>query len=275
MGERMAAWRVKWMARGTLGALVLGALVLGTGGTGLPVEAQSVSVPNLSGNWAGYVAPGSGITQVTGEWTVPPIGAVPGASATWVGIGGYSTSDLIQTGTQQVGAPLNAIAGGSSYAAWFELLPNAPTYLFGVSPGDHMQASVTDLGGTCSGSPDAGTAGTTTSNWSIVITDVSTGRSQPETVCYSSSQSSAEWIHEAPSVAVVPIPVGGPVTVTFDGNNTATGTFASGGASGDIAATRAVPVIALPLETAVSSLDSDGNGFSVCTYALTCSPPAS
>lgn len=278
MGERFKAFRLKWAAGATLGTLVLGALVLGTGGGGFPAAAQSVSVPNVSGNWSGYAVSGTGVTSVTGEWTVPSSGTIPGVAATWVGVGGFGTSDLIQTGTQEVSTLLDPIAGGQPYAAWYELLPNSPVYLYNVSPGDHMTASVTDTRASCSGSPDAGTAGTTTSNWLVTISDASNGQSSSNTLCYSSSHSSAEWIHEAPSVVAVPIPVGGPLTVNFDGNNTAVGNFSASGGSptgGNIAATGAGPVTALPVETTPSSLDSDGDGFNVCTYALTCSPSSS
>jgi hypothetical protein len=277
VAKRIRGLGLKWAAGASLGSLVLASLVLGTGGAGLPAVAQSVSVPNVSGNWAGYVAPGTGVTTVTGQWTVPSVGLLPGAAATWVGIGGFGTKDLIQTGTQEISTLLDPVAGGFEYAAWYELLPNSPVYVFGVSPGDHMQATVSDQGGSCSDSPDAGTVGTTTNNWSITITDTTSGQSFSHTLCYSSSFSSAEWIHEAPSV-VVPIPVGGPVTVTFDGNDTATGNFSAAGGvngTGDIASTKAIPVVALPVETAVSNLDVDGDGFDVCTYALTCSTPAS
>ena len=81
-----------------LGALsLIGGLSLTAAG---PATGATVGVPNISGNWAGYVATGSSITSVTGSWTVPSAGTVPpGLSATWVGIGGYKTSDLIQAGT--------------------------------------------------------------------------------------------------------------------------------------------------------------------------------
>lgn len=233
--------------------------------TGSAADAASSSAPNVSGNWAGYVATGSNITSVSGAWTVPQAGSVPpGASSTWVGIGGFSTSDLIQAGTQQISAPLDQLIAGGGYAAWYELLPASPVYFTGcagdaactVNPGDHMSVTITNGGG---------------SSWSISVAD--TGHwTYSTTVTYSSTESSAEWIHEAPSAAgAVPVPVGNSGTVTFDGADSAV----INGTTEDIAASGATPVVALPLETAVSALDSDGDGFNVCTYSLTCSPSAS
>src|SRR5579862_3178597 len=59
---------------------------------------------NDSSNWAGYAAQGGTFTGVTGTWTVPAPTADAtttyatriAADATWVGIGGVSTRNLIQ-----------------------------------------------------------------------------------------------------------------------------------------------------------------------------------
>lgn len=243
--------------------LVAGGLALAAAPTA--ATAASASVPNISGNWSGYVVPGSGITSVSGEWTVPNAGTLPpGVSSTWVGIGGYSTTDLIQAGTQQSSSPYSSIFAGGAYGAWIEMLPANPVFITGcnpdpnctVNPGDVMQVVITNNGG---------------SSWTVSLSD--NGRwtySTPET--YTSTESSAEWIHEAPSAAgAVPIPVGGSGTVTFDGANSAV----INGVSDNIAASGAISVVALPVETTPSSLDSDGDGFNVCTYALTCSPSGS
>ncbi|HUZ43837.1 MAG TPA: hypothetical protein VMU63_05485 [Acidimicrobiales bacterium] len=237
-----------------------------------PAGAASVGVPNVSGNWAGYVATGANITSVTGSWTVPSAGTVPpGLSATWVGIGGYSTTDLIQAGTQQSSAPYSSVFAGGAYGAWYELLPANPVYFTGcsgdptcsVSPGDQMSVTITNGGSGNSWTidvADAGPAGT--GKWTYTNTNVN----------YVSSESSAEWIHEAPSAAgAVPIPVGGSGTVTFDGANRAT----INGATETIGQSNAISTVALPVETTVSALDSDGDGFNVCTYSLTCSASAS
>ena len=62
-------------------------------------------------NWSGYaVTPGGGVTAVNSTFTVPSAGLVPpGFAATWTGIGGYNTSDLIQAGTAEQSAPDNPV----------------------------------------------------------------------------------------------------------------------------------------------------------------------
>src|SRR2546427_4217339 len=57
------------------------------------------SVTSSSSNWSGYAASGGTFTSVTATWTVPTVSATsPGADATWVGIGGLESQDLIQAG---------------------------------------------------------------------------------------------------------------------------------------------------------------------------------
>lgn len=242
------------------GGVLLGLLAAGPGAA----PAASVSVPNVTGNWAGYVTdPGTGVTNVAGSWTVPNAGTLPpGSSSTWVGIGGYSSSDLIQTGTLEQSSPYSQLISGGAYSAWYELLPAFPvTIPDPVHPGDHMQASIVSGGGT---------------SWTINLADTTAGWSFTKAVTYASSESSAEWIHESPTLEVSPVPVGVIVpmgnagTVHFD-----LGSAVIGGATKSLAGAGAFPVVALPVESATSALDSDGDGFNVCTYALTCPAPAS
>ena len=250
--------------------LATGLVALGSAGLALvampsAASAASASVPNISGNWSGYVATGTNITSVSGQWTVPTAGTVPpGVSSTWVGIGGYNTTDLIQAGTQQSSAPYSSVFTGGAYGAWIEMLPAAPTFITGctgdasctVNPGDVMQVVITNTGG---------------SSWTVSLSDNGHWTySTPET--YQSQELSAEWIHEAPSAAgEVPIPVGGSGTVTFDGANSTV----INGTTDNIAQSGAISVVALPVETTPSALDSDGDGFNVCTYALSCAAPNS
>jgi hypothetical protein len=78
---------------------------------GQQMTAQQVTDPasnvgrelNHSNNWAGYVATGGTFTSVSGSWIVPQVNATGTSSdATWVGIGGTTSRDLIQTGTRAV-----------------------------------------------------------------------------------------------------------------------------------------------------------------------------
>jgi hypothetical protein len=139
---------------------------------------------NASFNWAGYAALGE-FSGVSGSWIVPKATASdqPIASeATWVGIGGIATTDLIQVGTQAT-----VEQGRARYRAWYELLPDAMRYVpLAVHPGDEMYASVTLQG------EDV---------WRIELYNKTTGKSFQKTVAYNSSLSSAEWIEERPSLA--------------------------------------------------------------------------
>jgi hypothetical protein len=228
---------------------------------------RSVRNASISGNWAGYVdvpAAGQKVTAVSGHWIVPNAGTLPpGVSSTWTGIGGFGTQDLIQAGTQQTSLPFSVILAGGSYGAWYELLPAAPVFFTGcnplpacpVNPGDSMSVSISNAGG---------------SSWTISMTDAGHW-AYTTSVPYASSQSSAEWIHEAPSLlGAVPIPVGGSGTVTFDGGNS----FTTGAGTSPIGS-GATAVEALPVETTTSAVDGDLDGFNVCTWAISCSPSPS
>jgi hypothetical protein len=74
-----------------------------------------------SRNWSGYVATGGSFTSVAGTWTVPALSTRQAfaSDATWVGIGGVSSSDLIQAGTEET----TSRSGQVGYNAWVETLP--------------------------------------------------------------------------------------------------------------------------------------------------------
>jgi hypothetical protein len=184
---------------------VLPVTTTSTGGDGGDNNANLTStqtVTNATGNWAGYVMPGNNITRVSGSWTVPSPGADSGsgADATWIGIGGNSSEDLIQTGTQNtVGRD-----GQTESTAWFEMLPDAETPIdtMTVNPGDKISASIVQAG------PGL---------WTISLKDATTGERFNRQVQYDSSLSSAEWIEEDPSLsdsAQVPLDNFGNVTFT-------------------------------------------------------------
>lgn len=147
--------------------------------TGTPTAAHSFTT---SSNWSGYAATGGAYTSVTGTWTVPNVTATTsGADATWVGIGGVDSNDLIQAGTQAT------VSGGAvEYDAWIEMLPRSsrPVSL-GVHPGDSVTVAITQQTG---------------DQWSITIRNNTTGDRYATTVTYRSTNSSAEWVQEAPSI---------------------------------------------------------------------------
>ena len=90
----------------------------------------------LSRNWAGYIASGSGYTSVGGTWSVSTVTDAfdPSADATWVGIGGVTQGDLIQSGTQAI-----VQDGQVTYQAWVETLPQELKAIpLAVSPGNSV-----------------------------------------------------------------------------------------------------------------------------------------
>src|SRR5712691_3249270 len=151
-----------------------------------PVPAISVG-QNTSHNWSGYAATSGTYTGVTGTWTVPVpgINSAPGVGATWVGSGGVSSHDLIQAGTQDVAAG----NGQAQFETWIEMLPQASQQVpVAVVPGDSVTVSIDEQG--------AGSG-----NWQVTVTNNTTGQKYQTSVQYTSSESSAEWIMEAPAAS--------------------------------------------------------------------------
>lgn len=178
-----------------------------------PVE-QSARQPGprfgTSTNWAGYAvetslsSPASGaVTDVQGGWTVPAVdcsatGGVSTYSAAWIGIDGYSSSSVEQTGTES-----DCLSGGTtpSYAAWYEMYPK-PSYRISMAihPGDRMWAQVHYAGNA----------------FTLTLKDLTTGKTFSVTQKSGKAQrSSAEWVQEAPwSGGVLPLASFGAVTFT-------------------------------------------------------------
>src|SRR5579871_6444221 len=57
-----------------------------------------------SGNWSGYAITGSAFTNATASWIVPAVSCSSGTqyAVFWVGIDGYSSNTVEQTGTEAV-----------------------------------------------------------------------------------------------------------------------------------------------------------------------------
>jgi hypothetical protein len=175
---------------------------------------------------------------------VTATGTKPAAEATWVGIGGATTTDLVQAGTQST-----VQNGLVQYSAWIETLPQASQNVpLTVSAGDTVTVSLTQqLPGT----------------WNIAIRNTTTGGSYSGAVTYASSVSSAEWIEEAPSV--------GRGVVTLDQFGAVHFTNAStvkDGQTVTAAAAASLPVTMVNTKTGVqlatpSALGTDGASFSV------------
>ena len=103
---------------------------------------------NINGyNWGGYAATGSGFTSVSATWSEPnaTCNSRNDLYAPWVGIDGYGTSTVEQTGVAT-----DCSSGRAVYQAWYEMYPAAPVYLstssYPVSPGNSIHATVTYAG---------------------------------------------------------------------------------------------------------------------------------
>ena len=211
-----------------------------------PPQAVVPARPGQSHNWSGYAATGGTFTAVTGTWTVPKptTDGNLASGATWVGIGGVRYRDLIQAGTEETVAG----NGRARYDAWIEMLPRSSrTVPLTVNPGDSVTVSIANQG---------------TDQWLVTLKNNTTGKSYQQTEQYSSSESSAEWVEEAPS--------GGRRVLTLENFGTVQFTGASAvenGKSVDLAKSGARPISMIDNTGSViaqpSKLDATGNGFSV------------
>ena len=206
----------------------------------------STVTPSL--NWSGYEVDTKGITAVHAAWTVPTVGTQPstGYSATWVGIGGGFTDDLIQAGTEQ-----DIENGVTQYYAWVEALPDDA---LGVSPrrlpahpGDSFSVTITNTSG---------------DNWTVTLENRTTGQQLMLTTTYTSCRCSAEWIEEVPQVnGNDNAPLGNFGTVTFtEATATINGVTKTAGAFGaqPQALKQGARVLAQP-----GPLGPDGGSFAV------------
>jgi hypothetical protein len=150
---------------------------------------QGQSLSSLS--WAGYIIakdsnPKFEANAVNASWIVPQVNASAGDgySSTWIGIGGQLDKNLIQVGTEH-----DVVNGQGIYTAWYELLPSFAVQLTSitVSAGDMMIASINLVH-------------SDTNQWSIQISDATTGQTFSRNVVYNSTRSSGEWIMERPTI---------------------------------------------------------------------------
>jgi hypothetical protein len=230
---------------------------------------------NQSTNWFGYnqgaiEQGGKLFNSISGDWTVPTAGAhkrgQAAYSSDWIGIGGgcvdasclVGDATLIQTGTEQ---DVDS-AGHASYSAWWELIPGPSITITGMAirPGNRMHADISEV------VPNSNV-------WTITLKNVTTGKSFTQTVPYSSTHATAEWIEETPLIidtsgsGFAPLP--NLTRAPFDNAKT-NGKLASLKASEQIQLIDAntAKVIGAP-----SNPDSDKDGFAACAWATTCAVP--
>ena len=207
-----------------------------------------------STNWSGYATyrTGTTFTDVKGTWAQPSA-TCPSRKAQyssfWVGIDGYNSNSVEQTGTDADCKSKNH----PSYYAWYEMYPNPPVNLsMTVSPGNTMSAEVSASG----------------SSFTLTITNVTTGATFTTTQSLgSAAKTSAEWVAEAPSscrFTCTVLPLANFGTVNFSGSYTTgnghTGSISDSAWSNDeiVMVTNGGAVKAQP-----SVLSQDGTSFSV------------
>jgi Peptidase A4 family len=155
---------------------------------------------DLSTNWSGYAATGANghFTSVSASWTEPTATCSRTAySSFWVGLDGFSSNSVEQTGT-------DADCSGRSprYYGWYEMYPAFPVNFSNpVRPGDAMSASVTFSG---------------TATYTLVLHDATQGWTQNIVKTQSGlARSSAEVITEAPSSSSGVLPLADFHTVSY------------------------------------------------------------
>ncbi len=213
-----------------------------TAGSGAALEHSS--------NWAGIAVTGGHYARAAGSWTVPRVKVTAGNryAADWVGIGGYSTGDLIQSGTSE-----ESVNGHANYYAWTEILPAPEVQLsgFAIRPGDAVTISITEA---------------SIGSWTIVVTNHSTGQTATKRLNYASTYSSAEWIHEAPTVGGTQSRLATTSTAIFD-----LGTVNGATPIGSAGTGHRIQLVG-PTDATPSLLGGDHDGFAVADGAAV--PPA-
>jgi hypothetical protein len=231
------------------------------------------NAPITLSNWSGYALRGGPFSGIRGSWTVPTVdGDLGPASASWIGIDGFSNTTLIQTGTAQnwnCGWSNWFLNCGAQYYAWWELTPGGPSqWPYPVSPGDRMQADIHSTGVVTPGSP---------MTWQICLTDVTANWGDCTYATYSGTLTSAEWIEEAPTncipvIGCSVVEVADYGSVTFDIGDAVT----PGGIPGFTPASAVVMVQGSGIFTVCSTPsnpDADGDGFTVAPTCAQPSPP--
>jgi Peptidase A4 family len=224
---------------------------------------------STSNNWSGYnqgiLSTDKTYTSISADWVVPTATQHTAGqaedSATWIGIGGgcldtscdATDETLIQAGTDQ-----NVAADGTaSYSAWWELVPvPSVNSSVTVNPGDLINCSISEI---------------VPGLWSISLSDETDGQSFSETLPYTSTLDTAEWIEETPleigtDAGLASLP------------NLSTVSFTNASVNGANAGLTSDEGVVLtdsngnPIATP-SAPSSAGSAFNDCAWATTCAAP--
>lgn len=149
-----------------------------------PIRHVTVSYDTI---WAGYAVTGTDFTYVQGSWRVSAVDCTqtPNSfSSEWVGIDGWSSDTVEQTGTDA-----DCIGKNPFYYVWYEFYPVDTIVISDVSitPGDRFSAWVSYDGDKL---------------YTVSITNETTGQSFSTQVAFAGAggpvpeRNSAEWIEE-------------------------------------------------------------------------------
>jgi hypothetical protein len=173
---------------------------------GAQVKKHGKYYQEQSTNWSGYAASGGdgSFNSVSASWTQPTATCNDNGdeyAAFWVGLDGFNSNSVEQTGTDS-----DCDGGSPDYYGWYEMYPADPVYFDNtVEPGDSMYASVTFTG---------------TDTYTLTLIDYTQNWTQTETENESGlANSSAEVITEAPSSYSGPLPLADFGTVNFSGSS--------------------------------------------------------
>ena len=138
-------------------------------------------VINYSTNWSGYAVTGGTFTTATASWIQNAGTCAKGDGSTdmspWVGIDGFSSSTVEQTGTS-----VDCSGATKSYYAWYEMYPaNVVVINKTVKAGDSFTGTVTHTSGT---------------SYTLVLKDLTQGWTNSVTKSLSAADSSAEAVME-------------------------------------------------------------------------------
>jgi hypothetical protein len=190
---------------------------------GASSQAHGISKEVSSTNWSGYAGTTGTYTSVSASWTQPAGTCKSGDqyAAFWVGLDGYASSTVEQTGSE-----VDCVGRTAEYYAWYEAYPAASkNYSNTVKPGDHFNASVTYSG---------------SNKFSLYIADTTQGWSHTTTASLSgAARSSAEVIVEAPCCTNS----GGILPLTDFGTISLTNSLANGSALGSAGGVTGITMI--------------------------------
>lgn len=241
---------------GVLMALPLGAQIIA------PIQHVPVRIHQqrfdgsvTSENWSGYAVTGAAdsVTDAKASWIVPAVkcsGSTSRRSSNayssfWVGIDGFTSSTVEQTGTDS-----DCSSGRPTYYAWYEFYPHPSFEITGlaIKPGDRMSAEVSFAGG----------------EFTVTITDDTTGKSFSTSSKVASAQrSSAEWIAEAPSSnsGVLPLADFGTVDFGEDLTGVSSTCFATIGGTTAAIGSFGASVSSITMDTSAGVVEAAPSGF--------------